>query len=97
MRANIDNAPAAAPHLHQMRHATVAKLAAVVNDAYGDEMPHTLRLELSAFVASRTFRDGARMARALKFACDRPDLAEPFELAIGYGVEVGVRRVEVAP
>ena len=68
-------------HLRQLPEAVVGHLAAIIMSEF-PVLHLTLRLELRAFVESRTLHDAKRLANALRHVYGRPGLAQETEDAL---------------
>lgn len=73
--------PALPDHLRQLPQEIVAELVAIIISEF-PHMPHTLSLELRAFVETRTIHDARRLANALRHYFGRPGLACEIEDAL---------------
>lgn len=75
----FDDGPPA--HLRQLPESVVGHLAAIVLSEF-PVLHFTLRLELRAFIETRTVHDGRRLANALRHYYGRPGLAQEVEDAL---------------
>jgi hypothetical protein len=70
------------PHMRQMPDEVVARLASIIRSEFPAGLPYTLRLEMEAWVETRTVHDAGRCSRALRYCYGKPGLADEIDEAI---------------